>query len=441
MLDALSDFWKPQKKSQGEKLGADQLQVGSAIVFGFVPQASLSGRRMQISAINTYQFGSEALTSFVLTQEQGPGISMIVAESEGEQYLAISRRITMSDRIKMFESKDIEDITEKADAMRLACRENPDFKGWTVATYRREIQGMKGMLYAGDFRKIPLPAASVAQEFKYTLLASDNNEHAVEIEKYPDGRIEMYATVYRRVSDIGEVSHPMRPDLKLADKPEEKPAPMKATVALTPVKPAPVKPAEKKEAAKAPEEKPIEVKQPFTDPIKVEPIALSDFPQPVAAPFTEPKPQPIATEEKKPMSMPEPAAASPQPMRPAVANGGSPKFSSVSAAPAAAPSYTQENKPMLKAVSGMDNDSIECDLRVASKVIDEAVRSEMRLSDVVRRIVELPVTNQGAVQIPVTLSDDDYSLLAVRYGIAANDRAAIKRRIAEELNDFSGGKK
>lgn len=420
MLDALSDFWKPQKKSQTEKLHTEQLQVGSAIVFGFVPQASLSGRRMQVSAINTYQFGSEALTSFVLTQEQGPGISMIVAESDGEQYLAISRRVTMSDRIRMFESSDIENVTEKADVTRLVCKENPEFKGWTVGGYRREIQGMQGMLFAGDFRKTPLPAASAGQGFKYTLLASDNNEYAIEIEKYPDGRVEMYATVYRRVSDIGEVSHPMRPDLKLA-------------------------------AAKADEKKPeapkaAEIKQPFSNPpVKAEPVDLKDFPAPAAAPFTEKqpvetKPQPIATQEKKPMSMPQPATE-PQPSpRPMTGNGGSPKFSSVSnAAPAHVETFPkQENKPMLKPVIGTDNDSVECDLRVASKVIDEAVRSEMRLSDVVRRIIELPVNNQGAVQIPVTLTDEDYSLLAIRYGISASDRAAIKRRIAEDLSDFSG---
>lgn len=424
MLDALSDFWKPQKKSQGEKLHADQLQIGSAIVFGFVPQTSLSGRRMQISAINTYQFGSEALTSFVLSQEQGPGISMIVAESEGEQYLAISRRITMSDRIKMFESADLENVTEKSDADKLSCKENTDFKGWTVASYRREIQGMKGMLFAGDFRKTPLPTASVGQEFKYTLLASDNNEHAVEIEKYPDGRVEMYATVYRRVSDIGEVSHPMRPDLKLAAA---------------------------KHTEKKPEEtKTADVKQPFSNPpIKAEPVALPDFPQPVAAPFTEkpvtekPAPQhtvslkPVTPEEKKPMQ-PQPASETPRP----AANGGSPKFSSVTHAAANTDSHSkQEIKPVNKAMNGLDNDSIECDLRIANKVIDEAIKSEMRLSDVVRRIIELPVANQGAVNIPVTLSEEDYSLLAIRYGIQASDRAAIKRRIAEDLSDFSGKNK
>ncbi len=428
MLDALSDFWKPMKKPQADKLQPDQLQVGSAIVFGFVPQASLSGRRLQIAAINTYQFGAEALTSFVLTQDRGPGISMIVAESDGEQYLAISRRITVSDRIKMFESSDIENVTEKVDVTQLACKDNTDFKGWTVAGYRREIQGMKGMFYAGDFRKTPLPAVTIAQEFKYTLLASENNEHAIEIEKYPDGRIEMYATVYRRTSDIGEVSHPMRPDLKLA--------------ATTPEKPA--------------EPKPVEITPAFSaSPIKVAPMPLPEFPAPATVPAPAPAivvkpvlpfpnqppaPKPITPEEKKPMQTSE-AVSQPQNNARPVTNGpASPKFSSVVVTPAAATNQKQEVKTVSKMMNGMDNESVECDLRVANKIIDEAIRNEMRLSDVVRRIIELPVANQEAVHIPVTLSDEDYSLLAIRYGIAASDRNAIKSRIAEDLNDFSGKK-
>ena len=91
-------------------------------------------------------------------------------------------------------------------------------------------------------------------------------------------------------------------------------------------------------------------------------------------------------------------------------------------------------------INGMDNEAIECDLRVANKIIDEAIRNEMRLSDIVRRIIELPVAYPEAVQIPVTLSDEDYALLGIRYGITSADRNGIKRRIIEDLNDFSGKK-
>ena len=98
-------------------------------------------------------------------------------------------------------------------------------------------------------------------------------------------------------------------------------------------------------------------------------------------------------------------------------------------------------KAVSKTASGFDSDSIECDLRVANKIIDEAIRNEMRLTDIVRRIIELPVAYPESVQIPITLTDEDYALLAIRYGIPSADRNGIKRRILEDLNDFSGDKK
>jgi hypothetical protein len=423
MLDALSDFWKPMKKSQSDKLRAEQLQIGSAIVFGFVPQVSLSGRRLQINFVNTYQFGSESLTSFVLSQDREPGISMIVAESEGEQYLALSRRITISDRIKMFDNAELENVIDKPETTQLSCKDNPDFKGWTVTSYRREIQGMKGLIYSGDFRKAALPPAGLAQEFKYTLLASSSNEHAIEIEKYPDGRVEMYATVYRRTSDIAEVSLPLRPDLKLAVKPEEKPVivreePKKSALSEKPVASSPVKLQE----FSAP---PVIPAMPSTKP-EAKPAAAASAPTPTTTP-----------QEKKTMPMPEAAAETLRNF--SNNNGAAPKLSSLHAANQSQPK--QEIKTVNK-TNGLDaNDSIECDLRVANKIIEDAIRGEMRLSDVVRRVIELPVSHQEAVHIPVVLSDEDYSLLAIRYGISSSDKNAIKSRIIEDLNSFSGLKK
>jgi hypothetical protein len=457
MLEAISDFWKPMKKgSQQEKLNPDQLQQGSAIGFGFVPQASISGRRLQVIAINTYQFGEEALTSFVLGQDKDAAVSMIVAESEGEHYLAISRRITISDRMKMFDSRDLENILEKPEVTHLPCKDNiSDFKGWTVPSYKREIQGMRGLIYKGDYRKASLPDATEAQAFTYTLLVSDSNEHAIEIEKYQDGRIEMYATVYRRMSDIGEITHPTRgvldrPDIKLAldadadarlaanftgeaPKAETKPEPLELAElapppAATPAAAAPAAPV----AISAPIFKPQTPAAPAPELVKSAP---AEKPAPVAATTI------IKQEEKPTMATTETAVNGTR------AGAHLPTLSSditskpsVVVQPTAPQSYLkQEVKTVSKQLNGMENEAIECDLRVANKIIDEAIRNEMRLSDIVRRIIELPVAYPEAVQIPITLSDEDYALLAIRYGMTPTDRNAIKRKIIEDLNDFSGG--
>lgn len=453
MLDVIADFWKPVKKApQVEPLRPEMLQIGSTLGFGFVPQVILSGRRLQVSGVNTYQFGDEALTSFVLTQEKDPSCSMIVAESEGEYYLAISRRISMNDRVRLFDETELEAAMAKADATRLSTREQmADYKGWIVSSYKREIQGLKGVIFKGDYRKESLPPAGEGQEFEYTLLVSDSNEHAIEIEKYTDGRVEVYATVYRRMSDIGEITHPAgseaatpasaRPEVRLASgagftspapapKLTELPVPANESTAPVLVQPAPL-------AEAAPAEQPAVLPTALATPeVKSEPIALPEL-------------QPAAP-EAKPDSSQQPAAFVPAaaPVHSPVqtqtnANPNPTRTETMSTAEALKPKlYVQSSNPESDLKAGaINSDGIECELRVANKLIDEAIRNEMRLTDIVRRIVELPVAYPESVQIPMNLTDEDFALLAIRYGIPANDRNAIKRRIVEDLNDFSGKKK
>jgi len=440
MLDVIADFWKPAKKGSAEKLNPEQLQPGSAIGFGFVPQTLLSGRRLTIGAINTYQFGEETLTSFVLTQQEDAGVSMIVAEAESEQYLAISRRIPPVDRVRLFDNTDLENIISKPDITRLDCTASvPEFKNWVVAAYKREINGMKGRIFKGDFRKTSLPAADQGQEFEYTLLVSDSNEYAIEIEKYGDGRIEVYATIYRRMNDVGEITHPnaesgARPDIKLASR-RDQGVPLFQEMDKTPV----VTPAQAPVIA--------------AEPAKPQPITLQDFveatvpaPEKIEAPKTDikteakpdVKPTTIKPEEKPKMA--------PEPAQETKMNGASNMSPSEAAKPTlyvqqAQETYKQEIKAVNKPMNNFEADNIECDLRVANKIIDEAIRNEMRLSDVVRRIIELPVANPESVQIPMTLTDEDYALLGIRYGISSSDKNGIKRRIIEDLNDFSGSAK
>lgn len=428
MLEAIADFWKPSRKGGGSvRIEPNELQVGSQIGFGFVPQGNLSGRRLRVESINTYQFGNEALTSFVLAQDKDAGASMIVAESEGEQYLAISRRISISDRIKLFDSHDLEGVVSQTDVTRLSCNNDvPEIKGWVVSSYKREIQGMHGRLFKGDFRAAPLPAASVGQDFQYTLLVSDSNEHAIEIEKYGDGRMEVYATVYRRLSDVGEITHPatnnnQRPETRITVSPQlPQPQPQQAQ---------PQPPRQENPVAAPLPAKPPEAPRP-------QPVKLQDFSRasaPAAPPL--PKPDLFTTVKDKP------ATTTTQP----TSTNGTQHMNTTdtNARPKlyvqpTAPETNREVKAMTNGSTNFDADAIECELRVANRIIDEAIRNEMRLTDIVRRIIELPVANQESVQIPVTLTDEDYSLLAIRYGISSSDRNSIKRRIIEDLNNFSG---
>lgn len=498
MLDAIADFWKPVKRMQSQmRLKPEELVIGSIVGFGFVPQPSLSGRRMTVTAINTYKFGTDILTSFVLSQEKDAGASMIIAETGGEQYIAMSRRISISDRNRLFTHEDIDAVISKEDAADINVRDiTPEYKGWIAPHYKRELHGVKGHLYKGDHRA-GLMTGAVGVEFAYTLMVSDNHEHALEIEKYEDGRVEVYATVYRRMSDVGEVTHPdakdiTRPDVKLVSGNTPTPAPAKpapqmgGTVAAeVPQKkvaleakapdatpsifaPKEVQPAAPE--AKQPETKP-EPKQPevqkaaFTTPVK-----LKEFDSADVVKKEEPEKQDTSRPTFfKPITVPAEEAAvtgqrAPQPEKPAAATVAAQAAEPVavqaasqaaiaksvalpdSSAPVTIKSnsqpYTnQEIKAVNNETSNFVNESIDCELHVANRIIDEAIRQEMRINDVVRKVIGLPVSQQESVQIPVTLTDQDYALLAIRYGISGSDREAIKRRINEDLADFSGANK
>lgn len=473
MLDVITDFWKPVKKAGNQdKPDVDRLQVGSTVAFGFVPQTLLSGRKLKVTAVNTYQFDGEKMTSFVLMQDRDDSLSMIVANADGERYLAISRRIPFTDRMKMFDPLEIEAIIEQADMLKLTVRDiDTAWKHWIMPNYKKEIAGARGSIVRGDFRAQPVPASALTQMFDYTLLTSDNNEYAIEVEKYADGRVELYATIYRRLTDITEIEHPqtteprlnlsspvlevVKPETGVNEPVETRTAPMLEESA-NPVLAAAERPAPAEEKTLLPSEKPVSALNWNLDEPELE--ELEDMVMPAIAPVpVPPAPEAAAAAEEKPAYKPMPfnqpaeKPTTPQtktetdfmqyvPSQPSSAplNGSAAdnKYGESKLPPAPASLRTEvKSSPRGGEV---ENDAIECDLRVANKIIEEAIRNEMRLSDVVRRIIALPVANPESVHIPVMLTDSDFQLLAIRYGIPASDRTSIKTRIIEEMNDFSG---
>lgn len=466
MLEAIADFWKPIKKGaiQNKPKLAD-LQLGSLVSFGYMPQAALSGKKLFITAVNRYQFGTDILTSFVLspknsqnnpdTEDYSPTISMIIADAQGEQYLAISRKISPSERSKLFPEDSIANITGKTDASKLTCLDNvPELKGWLVSNYKREIQGMRGFLHNGEQQDEKLDSGA---EFSYTLLGSDSSEHALEIEKYNDGRVEVYATIYRRTADINNISHDPALDAKTTENQGNSASVSRALVASASSEmqfPVLVKQEtipEKEEVKEKAEEKVLSINTESPDDNKVEAVAESNTenaePEHLAKEIKKEPPKiEIIAEKKEAQAEQATEITITTEYKPVTEEKETmiPSLSSGTQTVANGHDYNgvaNLEKANGKAITGIDGESISCDLKVANQIIEEAIRNEMRLSDVVRRIIELPVAHQESVQIPITLSDEDYALLAIRYSVPASDKNAIKTRIIQDLGDFSGDKR
>jgi hypothetical protein len=84
--------------------------------------------------------------------------------------------------------------------------------------------------------------------------------------------------------------------------------------------------------------------------------------------------------------------------------------------------------------------AIQCNLRMASKLIDEALRSDIRVSDVIRKALGLKVAEMDFIAFDLRLSANDYKVLAERFEVDVNDKATIHHHIMEELGHFTGEK-
>ncbi|MDX1456551.1 MAG: hypothetical protein R3276_03125 [Marinobacter sp.] len=70
--------------------------------------------------------------------------------------------------------------------------------------------------------------------------------------------------------------------------------------------------------------------------------------------------------------------------------------------------------------------------RVASAMQD------LNTSALVRKVLHLPYRKKRIrPRLTVTLHEEDFEQLAERYGLPAQDKAAIRQRVADELSDFA----
>ena len=181
---------------------AAELEAGAVLHFGAMPQEFLSGAKATIAEGQKYRFDEEVYFSHRLDIDGGPTCHLIVAETEEGRHLALSRPIDEEGQDKLFGAQSLEAIVEKAAIQTLRVRENVEgFKGWVANSYRKQISEKKGSL-AEPHRK--------PQDFNYCLLTSPGNDYGIELEKYEDGTLKVFATLYRPLTDIVHIALPSK---------------------------------------------------------------------------------------------------------------------------------------------------------------------------------------------------------------------------------------
>lgn len=378
-----AEDWMPARRVlQRDAEWWNKLRNDCTVRFGFMAQKELSGQKLAIGENILYQFGSGRFIAHQLYDEGKPVCQMIVASAGGNQvYLALSRPLTEREISYLLAEDEYTALPDLGQFAKLYVREHtPGVKDWVTMQYQRRIGNIRGQKTTREGTRT----------FQYFLFVNDTNDKALEIEWFDDGAYEMYATLYRPVSDIVQVHQDRRPAMR--ERPAEaapvtRPEPRLAAVSAD---------LPSMEAV-APEETPsaeiIELPQPRRE--------VAFIPEPI---------EPLQEASHEVETLPE--------------------------------FYPEVEAPFIENAAQADpvpdDGSLSCNIRVAAKIIDEALRNDMMLGDIVRRVLGLPVAASETVSFHVPLTDQDYHILAERFGVPPEDRDTIRDLIVEDLIDFTG---
>jgi hypothetical protein len=101
---------------------------------------------------------------------------------------------------------------------------------------------------------------------------------------------------------------------------------------------------------------------------------------------------------------------------------------------AAKPPRWQSSEPALKAVQV----AFDVEAVVLEAVRCAAFENNISSSDQIRKILGLSVARRPKrPRLTVTLTPNDYETLGQRYGLAVEERLAIKERVTQDLIEFS----
>jgi len=416
------------------------LHAGCVIGFGYVPQKSISGRRLPVSQINSYIFDADSFIAYRLEGDSAD-VNLIVAD-EGDPagtYLALSQRVDPRMFESLFPGSLPQDWFVLTEGMTVAAKPATlgALLGWLAPRYAVTV-ATKGRFLEGDYRlRKSADRVRLSRPFDYVLLVDEDNEYALEAEKYEDGTMHVFATVYRPATDIGELTRA----------PKSSMSSIEIIPHIAPMEPEKSVPAQKPAEALKPLVEKTAVKEAVQERIKEPSITEMKKPEVTSsslASLTEPKLESKPLEVKAAVKISdtqvkqaESLAAPMQEIADLVVKA--------SLTPDDGPSvHTKFGRIQTGSAevqgSGLP-DMLACDLRLAGKLINESQRNQMPLSEVIRKVIDLPARVKEEVFIPFALNDAETAELARRYNLPAGDADGVKKQIIEELQRFVGEKK
>lgn len=433
--------WNAAEGDKGKSVDVRRIREGDILTFDQVDIGILSYVSCVVGLPLIHHFQGQQFTAYpLLSTDRTLLCHMIIAGSEqGRPYLALSRTIPEAKRHELCTEDDYKRLRQWKLPQHLYIREQAcAMQDWLYMHYEAKITQLKGTTVT--------PQQEV-RSYDYALYTSLREHKALELERYATGEIVIHATVFRPASDIiriergAAVSKARKGEKDVMAARQETPEAQHTGGAQSqPGSPAPADREDAPGPSSAPEED-VAVQR------AGEGRAFAETSIASLAGLHQPSPASSQASAKQPQSTAEAA----QTQTPGKDNGASKAHPAQDQTGDSAKIY---QLPQAMKVQGSRNGDgqmaglsqsreieghrIRCNLRMASKLVDEAMRNDMRVSDVIRKALGLNVAETDQIAFDVKLSNRDYKILAERFDLDARQKDQIHELIMEELSHFTG---
>ncbi len=183
------------------------LAKGDIIVFGYSDILELTENQFQISKVNTYMYGDMAYPELVLKDRSKNIIYMMVEDEDGEEYLAISKKIPKNMVNDIISKEDIQQIVkgEFSGDIKLKAKPIGMQPEWFEYEYKLVDRNVKGSFILGDARLLSDEEMKKQQRFNSYIFEDSTSEFALEVEVYETGEVELSVTIYADLEEIKEI--------------------------------------------------------------------------------------------------------------------------------------------------------------------------------------------------------------------------------------------
>lgn len=182
------------------------LRTGDIIKFRYIDQSDVSGKEFEVSKINTYIYGTLCYPELILKDRSSNIIYLTVEEEDGEEYLALSKKVRKAAINNIIAPNDMTAIQAKGNGTKITIASKPEgLEEWLVDHYKEVDDNIKGAFLVGDARELTDTEIKKQERFSSHTLEDSKGEYALEVEVYETGEVELSVTAYQDISEIEEM--------------------------------------------------------------------------------------------------------------------------------------------------------------------------------------------------------------------------------------------